>query len=200
MQIRKVLGRVALILALMFLIVATANAQSIVSSTSQTSLNLSIGESLTVSATPASINFNNYSLGAGTATASSPISVVTTGNLAPGHAWVVTWGYLSSPTAALSGPSNIPSSDVFAAIDGGAATACTNASAGSAQYIAGVVSGATCASQVGAAGGNGPIGAQQNPPAGAYSQTDSIVLSLSGASNLLPGTYSGVITFVAGAF
>jgi hypothetical protein len=188
------IGRAALFLAIIAVFAVSANAQSIVSATSSTSLSLTIAESLTVAATPSSINFTGYNAVAGTATASSPISVVTTGNLASGHAWLVTWGYLGSTTAALAGPSNIPASDVFSSINGAAALACTYNANSSAQYVSGVVSGATCP------GVNGPIGGQQNPPAGAYTQTDTVALTLSGASALAPGTYTGTITFVAAAF
>lgn len=181
-----ILGLLAV--AMMF-VTLPANAQTVTSSTTATSLNLNISESLSVAATPASINFTGYNYTAGTATASAPISVVTTGNLAAGHTWVVTWAYLGSTTAALAGPQNIPASDVFASINGGAAVACTYDASGSGQYISGVVNGAVCPAA------NGPIGNQQNPPAGAYTQTDTVALTLAGATALLPGSYVGSITF-----
>ena len=79
-------------------------------------------------------------------------------------------------------------------MNGASAAPCNYDVSGSAQYVSGVLSGAVCP------GVNGPIGGQPNPPAGIYSQTDTVALTLAGATNLLPGTYSGTITFVAGAF
>jgi hypothetical protein len=194
MRYVKKFGRAALFIAIVSLFAVSVNAQTITSATSSTALNLTIGESLTVAATPSSINFTGYNYAAGTATASAPISVVTSGNFSTGHTYVVTWAYLGSTTAALAGPANVSAADVFASVNGAAATPCSYDASSSAQYVSGVLSGAVCP------GVNGPIGGQPNPPAGIYSQTDTVALTLAGATNLVPGTYSGTITFVAAAF
>ena len=78
------MGRAALFVVIVSLFAVSVNAQTITSATSSTALNLTIAESLTVAATPSSINFTGYNYSAGTATASAPISVVTSGNFGPG--------------------------------------------------------------------------------------------------------------------
>jgi hypothetical protein len=197
MRYVKKFGRATLFVAIFVAFAVSANAQTI-SNSSAVNVSLAVTESLTVSATPSSVTLANYSVTNGTASASSPIVVTTTGNLASGHAWILTAAYFSSASAALTGPQNVPSSDLFVVVDGAAIAPCTASPGG--QVIPGVVAGAVCASSAGNNPSLGAIGSQQNPPAGAYSQVDTVQLSLAGAPNLPPGSYTGVLTFIAGAF
>ncbi|WP_158790385.1 hypothetical protein [Granulicella sp. L60] len=79
-------------------------------------LNATLAESLSVSATPNTVNFALPTV-PGTALGSVPVVIVTTWSLAVGRANVILVASLSSPTAALTyaGPpvSNIPSSAVL---------------------------------------------------------------------------------------
>jgi hypothetical protein len=200
------IGRAALVAAIILLAVGTVHAQTI-SNTASVNLNLNISESLTVSASVPSVDFSSsYSASAGTATA-PVINVTTSGNLLPGHAWVATYAYLGSASAALSGPSNIPSSDVFASINGSTPLPCTGTAkeqgAELGQTVAGSVVGAACSSSNGTSffgAGSGIIGFSQSPPAGPYSQADAVTLTLANVPNLMPGAYAGTITFVVLAF
>jgi|HubBroStandDraft_4_1064222.scaffolds.fasta_scaffold49352_2 hypothetical protein len=192
--IRKSVPAIAILALLVFAMPAHGQTYS---NTSQVTVTLPISESLTVSATPANVTLANYSYANGTASASSVISVSTTGNLAPGHNWVFTAAWFSSVGAALSGPSNVPSSDLFAAIDGGPATACTAPTDG--DVIPGTVSGAICAATTGYNPNLGSISFQQNP-AGPYSANDTIQLTLAGAPGLAAGSYVGTLNISAGAF
>jgi hypothetical protein len=183
--------RILLVAAIILFAVGTANAQNpvLTSSNAQVSLSLSIGESLSISASPASISFTNYNYTNGTAQASGPITLVTSGNFNAGHAFVGIYGWLSSASAALSGPSNVPSSDVFSSFDSGAAVPC-NASTlePNTSQMGGTVTGASC----------GPsLIYVSSPPAGPFNETDTVLLSLNGATNLTPGSYVGTINFQA---
>jgi hypothetical protein len=192
----KRIGRLTAIFLALALYVGAAHAQSsptLTSANASTNLNLTIAESLTVSA-PASVTFTGYNSAAGTA--SAPVfSVVTTGNLAAGHANIQTFGWLGSATAALSGPASVPSSQIFASINGGTASACNQSgNLGTTYNVPGFVAGAVC-SNVG-----GALGFMITPPAGAFTQTNTVLLTLQGATNLNPGSYTGVIVFQADTF
>jgi hypothetical protein len=89
--------------------------QALNSSTASVTLNATLGEALTVGATPNTVNFalvNN-----GTAPGSVPVVITTSWVLAAGRANVVLDGYFSSTTAALTTggatPANIPTSAVL---------------------------------------------------------------------------------------
>lgn len=111
-----------------FVAVATAtraNAQ-INSNTASVTLNATLGESLTVSASPASTNFALVS--GGVATATSPVAITTAWVLSAGRANVVLVAYFATASAALSGGSptvNIPSSEVLGQVTTGTPTAYT---------------------------------------------------------------------------
>lgn len=176
---------VVLTLALV-LFVVPANAVEVTSGPATTvSLSMSISESITVSATPANITFTYSAAGGGSAVASGPITVDTSWALAPGHAagvMQITW--LSSATAALSGPSSIPSSEVFQSFNGGAAVACTGSTQGGGFGV------------VGAICGNQAIG--PNPdPGGTNNRAFPYLLSMSGLGGLTPGTYTGTYNIEA---
>ena len=146
-------------------------------------MTFTVASSLTVTATPGSIVFTLTN--PKNATASAPIAVVTSWNLAVGGGNIFTVAYFGSITAALTdGTLNIPSSDVFASINGGAASACTMANVN----VAAGNPGAICPQIYGGIG----VTAQG-------SHTDSILLSLTSPTNFPVTSYAGIITISAQA-
>jgi len=109
------------------LLVATPLAYSQTTSNSATvTLNATLGETLTVAATPANVNFALVQ--GGIAAGSAPVVVVTTWVLGSGRANVVLDAYFSSSAAALSGGTpvvNIPSSAVLGQMTSGTPTTFT---------------------------------------------------------------------------
>jgi hypothetical protein len=97
------------------------------SSTASVALSATLGESLTVSATPATVNFTLVA--GGTATGSAPVAIVTTWLLKQSRANVVLDGYFASAAAALtdglSPANNIPTSEVFGQVTTGTPTTYT---------------------------------------------------------------------------
>jgi hypothetical protein len=89
--------------------------QALNSSTASVTLNATLGETLTVAATPSTVNFALVS--GGTALGSVPVAITTTWVLAVGRANVILDAYFGTPTAALTfaGPpvANIPTSAVL---------------------------------------------------------------------------------------
>ena len=191
----KQLFAVFLALALvLFAIPANAQTPALTATATPVNLSLNVGESLTISVSPSSISFGSYDPTAGTATASGPITVVTTANLNAGHGTFETFAWLGSATAALSGPANVPSSKIFSSNNSLTAVPCTDTEIepNSSTFV-GSVMGAGCTT-------GGRLGIIIAPPAGVNSQTDTVLLSLSGAANLIPGSYAGVINFEAAIF
>jgi hypothetical protein len=171
-------------LALSILSVANSKAQT-TSNAAAVTLTFAVNSSLTVAATPGSIVFT--STDSKHATASAPITVVTTWNLATGGGNVFTVAYFSSIPAALTdGTLNIPASDVFASINSGTTAACTLANVN----VAAGNPGAICPQIFGGIG----ITAQGT-------HTDSLLLSLASATAFpaSAGGYAGTITISAQA-
>jgi hypothetical protein len=116
----------------------------------------------------------------------SPVNVTTTWDVGSGTASVSLVGYFSTPASALvNGASSIPSSQVKAAVNGGAYNAFTGNAVGS----------------VGTAGGSLTI-FTNNTPTGASrrsNRTDNVALQvdLTGQTPLVPGTFSGTLNFQA---
>lgn len=152
-------------------------------------LNMTVGETLSVTATPANVTFTYNPNAGGTATASGPIAVTTTWNLGGSRTSLNTYIWLSSATAALSGPANIPSSEVFAQVNSGAVTACTGTIA-----AAGVgASGAACALN----GANSLLHWTFPGTALNSSSSDNVTLSLSGLGGIPTGSYTGTLNIEA---
>jgi hypothetical protein len=169
-------------LALNLMPVPQSQAQT-TSNAAAVAMTFAVASSLTVTATPGSIVFTLAN--PRNATASAPISVVTSWNLAVGGGNVFTVAYFGSITAALTdGTLNIPSSDVFASINGGAAAACTLANVN----VAAGNPGAICPQIFGGIG----VTAQG-------SHSDSILLSLISTANFPVTSYAGTITISAQA-
>jgi hypothetical protein len=97
------------VFALLTLLVPAAVCQ-LNSNTESVAVNVTLGESLTVAATPSTIAIPLIS--GGTAIGASPMAITTTWNLRAGRTAVRLVGYFSSPTAALTDgtvtPTNIP--------------------------------------------------------------------------------------------
>jgi hypothetical protein len=190
MKLVNRIGRsAALLVAFVLVFAVSAQAQRVNDSPASVSLSMSVGETLTVSASPASISFT-YD-GINTATASGPITVTTTANLIAGnHSQILVGSWLSSASAALAGPQNIPSSEVYEAVNSGSPYACNvNVNV---HFLYGVA-GAGCVSAAGA-------GLIDNSTAGVAAGgiivlTDNVVLSLSGLGVLQAGTYTGTVNF-----
>ncbi len=177
-KVTSVIG--ALTLSLMS--VAQSQAQT-TSNAAAVAMTFAVASSLTVTATPSSIVFTRTN--SRNATASAPIAVVTSWNLAVGGGNVFTVAYFSSIAAALTdGTLNIPSSDVFASINGGAAAACTLANVN----VAAGNPGAICPQIFGGIG----VTAQG-------SHSDSILLSLTSPTDFPVTSYAGTITISAQA-
>lgn len=195
----KILGRLALLALAIFCVFGVVQAQTL-SNTASVNLSMTISESVSITATPSNITFTYSPSGGGTATASGPITVVTTATLAPGHTYLAVYGWVGSTTAALAGPSNIPSSEVFANTTGngtapGATGAGTVPCTGNTLTVG--LSGAQCGSIGGAADfldedATGTISA-----GGQFTITDNVTLSLANLGTLTPGSYTGVINFQA---
>ncbi len=123
LKVFKKLTFVFVVITLSLFSVARSQAQT-ASNAAGVTMTFAVNSSLTVAATPGSIVFT--STDSKHATASAPIAVVTSWNLAVGGGNVFTVAYFASITAALTdGTLNIPASDVFASINGGTASACT---------------------------------------------------------------------------
>jgi hypothetical protein len=181
---KKILAVSAVLFLALAVIVSPGLASQLSSNQASVNLNYVIGESLTVSATPSTATFS------GATPTTGVISISTVWNLASNRSGVwINWGF-SSPTAALSNGSgsNIPSSEVFANINGGAYSACTQTAF---TNVSGLTPGAVC--------GGYPVAIF---PASPLSGSDiaPITLQLQGLPTALPaGTYTGTLQIIAGA-
>jgi hypothetical protein len=116
-----------LTLALLTLIVPSAVCQ-LNSNTASVALRATLGESLTVAASPSSVAIPLVS--GGTAAGTSPVSITTTWVLSSSRTAVTLVGFFSSATAALTNgaatPVNIPASEVLGQMTTGAPTTFTS--------------------------------------------------------------------------
>jgi hypothetical protein len=122
-QVSRLLSLAAIVSALFC---STNSFGQLLSNTPSVTLNATLAESLTIAATPSSVNFTLVA--GGTATASAPVVITTTWVLAQGRANVVLDGYFASATAALASGapvSNIPSSAVYGLMSTGTPTTYT---------------------------------------------------------------------------
>jgi hypothetical protein len=146
-------------------------------------MSFAVESSLTVAASPSSIVFN--ATDARHATASAPIAVTTSWNLAVGGGNIFTVAYFSTNTAALTnGTLNIPTSNILASINSGTATACTRADVN----VAAANPGGICPEIFAGIG----VSAQ-----GTHS--DNILLLLSSGTDFPVASYTGTITISAQA-
>lgn len=160
-------------LCLVFLPVTTQAVTPISSNAAATSLSLTVNSSFSESCSPPTITFTYAS---GAATASGTISCTANWNTASTYAFLDVIAWLSGgATAALTGPSSIPSSQVFSSNNGGAAVACTQTT-----------------TLFGATNDACFIFSQTSPPA-IGNRTDTFLLSMSGLGTLSAGTYTGTL-------
>jgi hypothetical protein len=114
------------VLALLALAIPAAVCQ-LNSNTASVALRATLGESLTVAATPATVTIPLVA--GGTATGSSPVSITTTWVLSSSRTSVTLVGFFASATAALTDgaatPTNIPASEVLGQVTTGTPTAFT---------------------------------------------------------------------------
>jgi hypothetical protein len=126
-------GACLLLAALACLAARSAMAQ-LNSNTVTITLNATLAESISVSATPSTVSFTLVA--GGTAVGSAPVAITTTWVLASSRANVVLDGYFASSSAALSGSAspvvNIPSSEVYGLMSTGSPTTYTAFSANTA--------------------------------------------------------------------
>lgn len=182
-RIIKALGLVALLVAL----AAVPTMAQTDTTPSTVQLSMTVTESISLSVDQTQINFT-YNGAAGTGTADRNIKVTLSGNFGAGHTAIADFAWLSSATAALGGPANIPSSQFFQSVNGGTAGACNHNPTDFSGMLFGNnpnfgVTGATCS----------PIFTQA-APTGAFSHQDTITYSLQGLNTNLPaGTYTGVL-------
>jgi hypothetical protein len=195
----RVGGRLAAIIAFMLLPVI-ANAQAVGPATSSVSLSLAVSESISITPSVGSVAFGTYSAGAATA---PPFSIVVSGNLASGHAMLEAFAWLSSASNAL-GP--IPSSAIFADFGSGPSACNGTATLDGGGAVVGV-SGAACqdaaatSTEFHAVGTNGNVILfTANPAAGAFSDTLTTNLSISGGPAVPAGSYSGTLNLEAVVF
>ncbi|WP_263366710.1 hypothetical protein [Edaphobacter bradus] len=171
------------------LLISPAAFSQLNSSTASVSLTATLGESLTISATPSAVNF--ALVAGGIAAGSSPVAITTTWVLGSGRANVVLDAYFSSTSAALTfaGPpvSNIPTSAVLGQVTTGTPTAFTSF---------------TQTAALGTAGAGLTLFTQSLSSANrASSRTDNLNLEINLASlpQLPSATYTGTLTLQAQA-
>jgi hypothetical protein len=178
---RKILSMLA---AVVLLFSPIAHAAQLGSNTATVALSYNISESITVSGVPSTATFTGV-------TPTTPIiAVTTTWVLAATRTHLDTNLYFTTPTAALTDGAghNIPTSSVFANLNGGAYSACTSSPAAD---VVGATVGGTCNVGFGVA----ITAANQNS-----SNTSNFTLQLQGLSASLPaGAYTGTLNIVAGA-
>jgi hypothetical protein len=165
-------------------------AASLNSNAPTVTLNATLGESLTVSTTVASVNF--ALINGQTVTGSQAVPITTNWVLLPSRTSVKLYGYFASSTAALSDgyttPDNIPSSDVLGQVPTGVPTTFT------AFTQTGIGASATAASLLLV---NQPI--SSSTPNFVGSRTDNLNLEITTPAGLPAGSYTGTLTLQAQA-
>ncbi len=162
-----------------------ANAQAIVSAVSQVQISYQIGESVSVTGVPPSLTFSGSPV-----PATGPLSVTINWQLAATRTRVDLAVYFATTTALTDGSGhNIPTSSVFANINGGTFSPC-NSSAVAPELTASVTAGAVC-------GANDNVVITSSNLSG--SKTDTVVLQLQSLPSLPAGTFTGQVSLIAGA-
>jgi hypothetical protein len=167
------------------LLLAPATEAAVNSNVATVAISINVAESITISATPASVvlvlnGHQDYVL-----PASSPVVVTTTYTLGVGHTSLSVWSYFATPGVALvNGGSTIPTSAFLQAVFGGpSGSDCNQSGPFSATDSCAVIQ--TVA----------------NPAPGNGTLTSSLLFGTDPAhfTNFIPGTYSGTINFAAQA-
>jgi hypothetical protein len=113
--------------AILFILGSSAALSQLNSNTASVALKATLGESLTVAATPSAVAIPLVS--GGTATGTSPVAITTTWVLSASRTTVTLVGYFASATVALTDgaatPDNIPASEVLGQMTTGTPTSFT---------------------------------------------------------------------------
>ncbi len=186
---KKYLKSVLPIIACIFATAGIAANAQVTSSVATVQLKADLQESLTISATPANVNF--ALIAGGTAQGNVPVGITTSWVLSNSRSSVTLSGYFSSSTAALTDgaatPTNIPSSDVLGQVTTGLPTAFTAF---------------TQSAPVGTAGAGLELFNQSISGTNrSASRTDNLNLriNLTGLPQLPAGTYTGTLNLQAQA-
>jgi len=170
--------------------VLSAHAAPLNSNAPTISLNATLGESLTVSTTVASVSFSL--INGQTVAGSAAVPITTNWILLPSRTSVKLYGYFASATAALTDgyttPDNIPSSAVLGQVPTGVPTTFT------AFTQTGIGASATAASLLLV---NQPI--STSTPNFVGNRTDNLNLEIATPAGLPAGTYTGTLTLQAQA-
>lgn len=166
------------------LIFAAVPANAAVVSTGPVSVAVSLGpvsESLTITVSSGTLAIP--ATGFGPSNASPLLTVTTSGQLAAGHSSVSTFAQFSGGATVLTnGTQTVSNANMFAVVNGGAGVAFTSVIDTVAQSVL--------------------LGTANTPPAGAYSQVDTISLYINSTAYnaLVPNTtYTGTLNFYANA-
>lgn len=174
----KVLS-VLLVFAMLSFLSTGAFAGTVNSNQASVALNVTISESITVSVSPATVNFNDP--GVGNTNGDNPVSVTTSWLLSSGHSSLTLYTYFANGAAAVTGTAgSIPASAFSYYVNGG----------GQQSYQTSLVA---------FTGIGGSVFTIANPAAGSGSRTDSVALQLTNNGSITPGTYSGTVFFQAQA-
>lgn len=187
MRINKVSLVMFLALAIGRLCVPFAAAAQQHSNIANTTINMSVGENITIIPPTQAVTLN-YTSGS-TTTPPATFQITTLWQLANTHTSLhANWWFASSTAALSAGPSaNIPTSNVFSNVDGSAYSNCTAAAD---VLVPSAVSGSTC---------NVGLVIPLTAANFAGQQSDTIGLELQGLPLTLPaGTYTGVLNIQAG--
>lgn len=160
-----------------------ATAQVLTSNTATVALSLNVPSSITVSATPNTITFDLNG------NANTAITVTTSWNLSA-MLQIDEDAYFTTPTAALIAPggAKIPSSGVFAGINGAAGVACNVTDT---VGVGAATAGGTCTPRLVVVNTTG-VGTGSAP-------TSTIALSIPHPEQYTPGNYTGILTISAQA-
>lgn len=190
-------GRFTLFVAIMAVLAVPAYSQAVGPATSSLTVTLAVSESLSITPSVGSVAFGTYAAGAATA---PPFQILVSGNLASGHSLLEAFAWFSSASNAL-GP--IPSSAIFADFGSGP-SACNGTASldGSGPPVG--VTGAACQDLAATSAEFHTLGNNSNvilftanPAAGAFSDTLTTNLSISGGPAVPAGNYSGTLNLEA---
>lgn len=163
-----------------------AQGQTLSSSVAGVSMQLNVGESISIAALPPSSTFT-YNATNGTAAAGQNITASYVWNLNPSRTKVTEYTWLTSATAALTGNGiNIPSSDIFLSMNGNPAMPCTSSLGGP------TVAGAACPNWTGSARVFN-LPADEPYVNGGFG--DVFIFTMANLPALPAGNYTGVVNF-----
>lgn len=172
--------KVAVIVGLLALAMVPRSYAQVTSNTANVNLNATMNETLTVSATPGTVNF--ALVPNGPVSGNSPVSITTQWALAATRTSVALWAYFTNTTALTNGTYNIPNTSVSGNPNGGGLTPFSTANP---------FNGASTGVQIFNYAITSPAGLN-------VTRTDSLALQIDTTGLGLPaGTYTGVLNIQA---